>query len=75
VLEGLEQEAREGGKGLWADPQQVPPWEWRRRKSVVKSVVKYVGKWGEPTEEGQESGCSCGCSRQSYSVTIGIVWD
>ena len=25
VLEGLEAEAREGRKGLWADPHPVPP--------------------------------------------------
>ena len=31
VLEGLEHEAREARKGLWADPQPVPPWEWRKR--------------------------------------------
>jgi endonuclease YncB( thermonuclease family) len=32
TLEGLEKEARDAWKGLWADPQPVPPWEWRKRK-------------------------------------------
>lgn len=31
VLEGLEKEAREARKVLWADQQPVPPWEWRKR--------------------------------------------
>lgn len=31
MLEGLEHEAREAKKGLWAEPQPVPPWEWRKR--------------------------------------------
>jgi len=26
VLEGLEKEAQEAKKDLWADPQSVPPW-------------------------------------------------
>jgi micrococcal nuclease len=30
VLEHLELEAREAWKGLWADPQSVPPWTWRQ---------------------------------------------
>jgi endonuclease YncB( thermonuclease family) len=25
-----EQEARQQGKGLWQDPDPVPPWDWRR---------------------------------------------
>ena len=32
VLEGLEKDAREARKGLWADPQPVPPWEWRKHR-------------------------------------------
>jgi len=28
----LQAEAREGRKGLCADPQTVPPWGWRKRK-------------------------------------------
>jgi endonuclease YncB( thermonuclease family) len=30
-LEQLEQEAREAKQGLWADPDPIPPWEWRKR--------------------------------------------
>jgi endonuclease YncB( thermonuclease family) len=28
-LERLETEAREARRGLWADPNPMPPWEWR----------------------------------------------
>jgi endonuclease YncB( thermonuclease family) len=27
-----EANTREGKKGLWVDPQPVPPWEWRKLK-------------------------------------------
>jgi endonuclease YncB( thermonuclease family) len=31
VLKELGKAAREAKKGLWADPQPVPPWEWRKK--------------------------------------------
>lgn len=35
VLERLENETREARKGLWADPQPMPPWEWRKHTQLV----------------------------------------
>ena len=32
VLEALEKEARKSKKGLWVDPQPVPPWEWWKQR-------------------------------------------
>lgn len=32
LLERTEQQAREGKRGLWADPDPVPPWDWRRQQ-------------------------------------------
>lgn len=29
-LKELEKEARSAERGLWQDPNPVPPWEWRR---------------------------------------------
>ena len=31
-LRDAQQEARQVGRGLWADHDRVPPWEWRRSK-------------------------------------------
>ena len=39
VLEGLETEVREAKKGLWADPQPVPPWEWRQLRRSLPSYL------------------------------------
>lgn len=30
VLYAVQTEARDAGRGLWADPDAVPPWQWRR---------------------------------------------
>lgn len=30
-LRDVEAEAREAGRGLWSEPDPMPPWEWRRR--------------------------------------------
>jgi endonuclease YncB( thermonuclease family)/methylphosphotriester-DNA--protein-cysteine methyltransferase len=35
-LEKLETEAREAKRGLWVDPDPVPPWEWRQGKRSNK---------------------------------------
>jgi endonuclease YncB( thermonuclease family) len=39
VLEGLEAEARESKQGLWANPQPVPPWEWRQHRRSSRDPV------------------------------------
>jgi endonuclease YncB( thermonuclease family) len=33
-LEDLEQLARAAGKGLWSDPNPVPPWKWKATRKV-----------------------------------------
>lgn len=33
----LEQKAREARTGLWAIPEPIPPWEWRKSRSDTRS--------------------------------------
>jgi endonuclease YncB( thermonuclease family) len=35
-LATLEAEARTARRGLWADPEPIPPWEWRRAQHPVR---------------------------------------
>jgi endonuclease YncB( thermonuclease family) len=37
MLERLEKEAREARRGLWADPNPIPPWEFRRFHRSIDS--------------------------------------
>jgi endonuclease YncB( thermonuclease family) len=32
LLAAMEQQAREAKRGLWTNPEPVPPWDWRRNK-------------------------------------------
>lgn len=36
ILAELQRRARRSGLGLWADPNPVPPWEWRRPESSIR---------------------------------------
>ena len=38
VLEAAENEARAAGKGLWADPGAVAPWDWRRTATRSRKI-------------------------------------
>jgi micrococcal nuclease len=53
VLEGLEHEAREARKGLWADPQPVPPWVFRKAKrGQALDLSDFVPLENEPESRG-----------------------
>jgi endonuclease YncB( thermonuclease family) len=36
ALADAEREARKAGRGLWADKEPTPPWEWRRERKAKK---------------------------------------
>lgn len=48
ALIALEDEARAARRGLWRDPEPVPPWVWRERHPP-KPVPRGVGSAGAPT--------------------------
>jgi micrococcal nuclease len=49
VLDELEKAAREERKGLWANPQPVPPWEWQKIKKF--GVNRYDPRNPVPPEQ------------------------
>lgn len=54
LLRANEAEAREARKGLWSEPNPVPPWDWRRGvrpenlKSVEPSTCCRICRKGKP---------------------------
>ena len=38
-LERLETEAKQAKRGLWSQPNPVPPWSWRKGEGVPKTEV------------------------------------
>ena len=60
TLTTLENEAREAKRGLWVDPNPVPPWDWRRGiKQPAKAVEPQTGKYrcGAKTKCGEMESC------------------
>jgi len=43
LLTALEMEARVMKKGLWSEPDPVPPWEWRKMKKAGKTQFEFSG--------------------------------
>jgi endonuclease YncB( thermonuclease family) len=37
ILQDLEREARQARRGLWADKDPIPPWEWRKVVTAARS--------------------------------------
>ncbi len=41
-LAGLEADARSAGRGLWIEPNPVPPWEWRHGGKVASPTKNFA---------------------------------
>ncbi len=41
-LASLEAEARKSKKGLWAEPNPIPPWEWKAAKRREDAAGKFL---------------------------------
>jgi hypothetical protein len=63
AAESLEADARNNGRGLWADPSPVAPWEFRKGKregySTERATTSAPAQYSAPTQpSGSQSGGS-----------------
>jgi micrococcal nuclease len=54
ILEQLERDARKAKRGLWADKEPVPPWEWRHKQ---KSKSLGIGRNPQRQTFSDKVGC------------------
>ena len=78
VLEGLETEARESKKGLWADPAPIPPWVYRKARRGqapewldMEARALRVDGWGSHPVIDMEVVPSLSAERV---ITVQVVW-
>jgi endonuclease YncB( thermonuclease family) len=50
-LAEAEKKARAAKRGLWADPESMPPWDWRRLSKEEKAREKGIAPSSSPEEE------------------------
>ena len=43
ALLDVEKEAKAAKRGLWADPNPIPPWEWRKQQRAKRKAKKARG--------------------------------
>ena len=59
----LETEAKAAKRGLWKNPNVIPPWEYRRSKKTSTSREK------QPDVSCATSGSNCNCSGNIYNCS------
>jgi endonuclease YncB( thermonuclease family) len=45
-LYALQNEAKAARRGLWSDPQPIPPWEWRRKQGKHRAAKVLANNYG-----------------------------
>ena len=71
TLAELEAAAREAKRGLWSQPNPVPPWEWRRTKGERPLKLSWRGNSSRTVEVTSTTPRAAGMRRRSR---LAIAW-